>query len=738
MFNEENGTTAKHQDRNRSSRALMASAITLGLLALGGCGGSDDNNDAAKSNPTSFAGTGGDDTGGDTGGTGGGDTGGGDTGGTGGGDTGGTGGNPGDASTSVAAFQATLYPLLTGESNCGVCHADNGIGTPTFASVSVELSHQNLVDTQRVDLVDPERSRMYLRLVEDRHNCWSGAANCEADGQVMLEAIQAWAAMIGDQPPTFNPLALASAATPFAMASVEEADTRVSDGLIALYNFEGTGMTVTDVSGVAPAMNLQLENEVSRIEGGGLSFENGRAIASAADSQKLFDRITADGNMSYTVEMWVSPDNAMQTGPARIVNYSIDTGNRNFGLNQVNETYHFRGRNSAPGVNNNGNPARSAGPLIANQMQHVVATFDTTLGRSLYIDGLLVDADDNPDLIADLSNWNASYQFILGNEVTNNRAWAGDLFMVAVYEKSLSAAEVGTNFAAGLSSTKMYLSFDISTVVNTPDTTIRFEVEDFDGSSFLFAAPTVLSPTGANFDMSGMRIAVNGKISAIGQTFADISTTITGTEVELTPLGAVIPKEDGAETDQIMLVFDEIAGQSNVETPTPPIATPLVDLPVEDPAVGIKTFDRMYATLAAVTGIDATTPALLSTYQEFRASLPSNPDPRAFSGATQTVVAKLSLEFCDMWVESGMAANVLTDVNFNQSPSDVFGNGGAAEVAGAVASHFFTGTLSGEPLMNATTELTNLLMAFENTNSTPNAIKAACQASTASAAVMMQ
>lgn len=713
MLNEDNDTVVKMHNRNRTSRAFMASAITMGLLVLGGCGGGSEVQPAA----TDQSALRGDDTAQQTPET-------------------DPLNNPGGSPSSVAAFEATLYPLLTGQSNCGVCHADNGIGTPTFASSSVEFAHQQLVETQRVDLVDPERSRLFLRLVEDKHNCWSGAANCDADGEVMLAAIREWAALVGDAPPAFNPLALSSSATAFSMATTQEVDIRVNDGLIAFYNFQGSDTTVMDISGVAPALNLELQGDVTRIEGGGLSFEGGRALGNAANSQKLHARITAAENMSYTVEMWVKTDDETQTGPARIINYSVNNNNRNFGLNQQNGNYHFRGRNTE--LNNNGNAPLTAGGVDSGRMQHVVATFDPTNGRSIYVDGVLDANMDDDDRIGDLSNWNANYRLVFGSEVNGNSPWSGDLFMVAVYEKSLTPQEISANFAAGLNGAKTYLSFDISNVVNTPETSIRFEAADFDDAAYLFSAPTVISPNGASFDLSGMRIAVNDRISAIGQTFADLKTSVNGTEVQLTRLGAIIPKGNGAEVDQIRLVFDEIAGQSNIDVPSAPVEVPLIDEPIEAPIVGMKTFDRMYATMAAVTGIDATTPELLSLYQEFRASLPSNPDPAAFSGATQTVVGKLALEFCNAWVEEGLAQTLLTDVDLSQNPSNVFGNGGADEIAQVLATHFFTGSLSGEPLAQATTELSNLLDAFIDTNNTSNAIKAVCQASTASAAIMMQ
>lgn len=740
MFHDSNDRTAAHPfSTNAFSRKTLASALTLGVLALAGCGGGSDGGatgDAGEITPRNI------DTaapGGDTvldGGTTGGNT---VSNNDGTGDPGITGGlsTPEDVPASLGAFQASVYPLITGEANCSICHTDNGVAV-NFASASSELSHENVLSLQLVDLVNPENSRLVERLRDERHNCWSGADGCADDAAEMLMAIQSWADQLGDSPEAmFNPLALSSAAIPFSQQTTEAAQLRVTDSLVAFYDFKGSGDDIIDVSGAAPALNLTLQGEVTRIENGGLRFAGGSAIASAAASQKLFDSISA--SMSYTVEAWVTPENDTQTGPARIISYSNGTGNRNFTVAQQAASFDFRARLNSPdlAINNNGQQSVNGGMVTPATMQHVVATFDAVNGRTLFVDGVEVASDNVAD--ADLSTWSNTFQFVLGNETTGDRSFAGDLHLAAVYEKALTPAEVQTNFEAGLASTRSYLDFDISAIVNTPGAMIRFEVRDFDESAYFFAAPTVISEMAVNFDLSGMRIAVNDSIPVAGQSFANLTATASGTESTLTTLGAVIAKDQGAKLDQFRLVFDEIAGQMNLRTPAAPIALPLQDLPIETPEIGIKTFDDMYATLATLTGVDSTNETVLTAYREFSASLPSNPDAEAYSGATQTVVTKLAIEFCDVWVDSGLAASgVLSDFNLSESPATGFNAAGSAAIAGTMANHFFNGSLSGQPLADATMEMTLLLQNFSTFNSMDNGIKAACAAATASAAVMLQ
>ncbi|HUL80686.1 MAG TPA: hypothetical protein VL131_01005, partial [Gammaproteobacteria bacterium] len=77
--------------------------------------------------------------------------------------------------TDVAAFQQTLYPLLRDPNNlCVGCHGAAQI--PTFAVADVTTAYNVITTQQKVNLVNPELSRVYLRPSVDRHNCGGNAA----------------------------------------------------------------------------------------------------------------------------------------------------------------------------------------------------------------------------------------------------------------------------------------------------------------------------------------------------------------------------------------------------------------------------------------------------------------------------------------------------------------------------------------------------------------------------------
>ena len=66
---------------------------------------------------------------------------------------------------------------------------------------------------------------------------------------------------------------------------------RFESDIIALYQFKtGSGNTAYDTSGISPAANLTLTGNVEWLGSWGLSFTNGKAQASTANSKKIHRR----------------------------------------------------------------------------------------------------------------------------------------------------------------------------------------------------------------------------------------------------------------------------------------------------------------------------------------------------------------------------------------------------------------------------------------------------------------
>ncbi|WP_428268745.1 LamG-like jellyroll fold domain-containing protein [Haliangium sp.] len=230
-----------------------------------------------------------------------------------------------------------------------------------------------------------------------------------------------------------------------------QAGGRVNQGLVALYHFnEGSGDVVVDSSGVAPALDLDI---INRVDGslpadvtwgqGSLTINDDTVLVSSVAATKITS--ACQGSRELTVEAWVSPDNDVQDGPARIVTLSDDASNRSFTLGQEEQAYVLRVR--TPNSDTNATPpavtpAGDARPVFT----HVVGTHGQDGMRRLYVNALL---RGQSFLDGDFSPWDDTFRFAIGNELNAARPWLGTLHLVAVYCRELSDVEVARNYTAG-------------------------------------------------------------------------------------------------------------------------------------------------------------------------------------------------------------------------------------------------------------------------------------------------
>lgn len=221
--------------------------------------------------------------------------------------------------------------------------------------------------------------------------------------------------------------------------------SRVTAGLQVLYTFdEGGGDVVRDVSGSTDPLNLRI-GDPSAVHWTETGLEIARpTIITAGDPPvRLFDAVRAAH--AVTIEAWITPANATQEGPARIVTLSSGVLARNFTLGQQRDQFDVRFRTTT--TNPSGQPSLPSAPGAAGPAPtHVVYTRATDGRAAVYVNGS-VSAQSQVD--GDLSSWDRSFQIALGNELSGDRPWLGTLHLVALYDRALSADEVQRNRAAG-------------------------------------------------------------------------------------------------------------------------------------------------------------------------------------------------------------------------------------------------------------------------------------------------
>ena len=441
---------------------------------------------------------------------------------------------------------------------------------------------------------------------------------------------------------------------------------RVDDNAIALFAFdEGVGDTATDSSGVGTPIVLQLSG-TEWADGGGLRNVSGKAQASLDHSRKLFDRINA--SRAFTIEAWVIPDNNTQDGPARIVSYSLDTGQRNFTMGQ--NAIYYQLRNRSAGTDNNGTPALEAlDPQVDTTLTHVAMTFDEATGRKVYINGQLAIEENTADTL----DWTDDQLLVLGNEVTDDRLWQGVFRMVAIHDQALSGVQVQQNYDAGAGEV-LTLRFDISEAVGET-AYVDMQVEQIDDKAYMFAVPTYVGDA-TDVAFKNIRVAVNDTVPVAAQVFRRVDTVAAASGTQLSLQGAVIPVGVSPEMDTFHLQFGELAGLvGTTEAIAPPLPPP--PLPdVEEPDLGVRSFSQVNDSMASLTGVDANDADVAALYAELRGTLPSTTNLLAFSSAQQIAIQRLAVGYCAEVVNNAAAC----DAFFGDCQIDANGKDAVADV----------------------------------------------------------
>ncbi|HMB74635.1 MAG TPA: LamG domain-containing protein, partial [Gammaproteobacteria bacterium] len=579
-----------------------------------------------------------------------------------------------------ALFGQYVYPVLNdaNEGNCSRCHSSGSAvqQSPFFAEDPAGDADALVTAYEaakaRMNLDEPVSSRFVERVRDESHNCWT--ASCSNDAQEIADAIQAFADQI--QPDEVDPSLVVSRALTLYEGTIASGGNRHEANVIANYEFKaGTpSPTAFDTSGVDPAMDLTLTGDVEWVGGWGLNFRGGKAQASTASSAKLRDMITATGE--YSIEAWVAPGNVVQED-VRIVSYSGSPDSRNFNLGQTMYNYDFFNRNDGvdAALAENGNPQLStpdAAEVLQATLQHVVATYNPVDGRRIYVNGVLVSMTDA--VAGDtLNSWNDTYAFVLGNEVSEDRPFIGVLRMVAIHNRALTDAQIFQNFEAGVGE-KFFLLFSVSHLTSVPDSFVVLEGSIFDSYAYLFREPFFISLDPAaqpdGIDIESVRIGLNGGESPVGQAFANLDTTISSafydsaTGQTLTSLGAVVPLEKGPTADEFFLTFDQFGANTFTRAApvTPPAPTP-VDLP-EAAEIGVRMFDEINATMAAITGVSQLEANVSATFNLVRQSLPAVSTIEAVLASHQVAIAQLAIEYCNAAIEDPTARSNLWSASF--------------------------------------------------------------------------
>lgn len=638
-------------------------------------------------------------------------------------------------------FQLLLHePILT--EFCASCHSSTAAKAeqPFFADASLTRAYD--AAKARIDLDHPAQSRLVVRLREDFHNCWSDCADNSDEIQAAIEAIAAQIPVSG-----IDESLVVSKALKLADGTVASGGNRYEASQIALWEFkEGSGSTAFDTSGVNPAINLTLSGDIEWVGGWGIDVKAGKAQGSTLSSRKLRDLITATGE--YSIEAWLAPANVTQED-TRIISYSAGTTARNFSLGQTRYSYEFLNRNAA--TDGNGEPRLATddgAQLLQASLQHVVLSYDQVNGRRIHVNGE-PSGDLDPAPGGNLNDWDDTFAFVLGNEVSGDRPWKGVLRLVAIHNRALSEAQIRQNMAAGVGE-KYFLLFSVASEVGVPDAYIMFEAARFDTYSYLFQRPVFIvlgeDPPPLNIALQGMRIGINGVESKVGQAYINLDTTIAAQGQVLSSVGTILPLNLGPEGDEFFLSFERLGSHTDVRTEPAVVMPPPPPDGVPQPDIGVRIFDAINATMAQITGVSPQAPAVKQTYAQVKQQLPAVESIEGFLASHQVGVAQLAIEYCNALVDdSSLRSSFFPGFDFSLPAGTAFATPEARGlVIDPIVDRVLNTNLDTQPAAEMKAELESLIGRLTacggscGAGRTAVVVKASCAAAIGSAGMLIQ
>ena len=576
-------------------------------------------------------------------------------------------------------YMQTLWPVLNGNT-CGTCHTVAGARPFPFADPNIALAYRTLVDTGKINFGTASASRVYVQVVANAHHCWTD--DCQADGGEILAAIQAWIALIEASGGSSSGGEIVSQGTLVsdvvaASSGIEDqGGVRFTQGQIAFYRFdERTGVVARDTSGVPPAMDVSLGQDVAFMDSYGLDFAAGQAAATVADSRKLYDHIAHPdtGTGQYTVEAWLTPANTNQQ--ADMIRYSNDMRVR-----QRLYQYDTRTRSTSPFIPGGGTIAQlvtyDQDRDLQAGLQHAVLTYDRLNGMRIFVNGVYT-GDVDPATAGQLWNWSPTSRLTLGSNV--DTGWFGHIRMLAIYKQVLKPEQILQNFRAGVG-LRRTISFDVSQFAGA-GARLEMSLSQLDDQSWLLCQPTIVTDS-IGIRVRGIRIRVNGVESPVGQAFSRLNTVVTSNRQQLSPHCSIVENLAGDESFQ--LAFEGLGPYADpvVDTVWPPISYDYANAE-QRPTHGVRDFARVNETMAVLTRVPTDTPAVAGTYGELRQQLPGVTDLRTFVSSQQVGIAKLALEYCSELVDDPVQRDVFFDqgpaFEWSAAPATAFMNGPAED-----------------------------------------------------------
>ena len=179
-------------------------------------------------------------------------------------------------------------------------------------------------------------------------------------------------------------------------------------------------------------------------ESNGIEF-SGRGIVGSSSPVPEFCRKMVNGR-GLTLSLWLAPGNTSQSGPARILSYSLNSGFRNFTIGQEGKNLVIRIRTNKTSLNGTRPHLVVDNVFKTSAILHIVVTYDF-IYQTVYINGSKITRKKLPG--GKFRNWNFYHYLVFGNETDCGRSWAGRIFQAEIYNRALKENEVISKYEIG-------------------------------------------------------------------------------------------------------------------------------------------------------------------------------------------------------------------------------------------------------------------------------------------------
>ncbi len=226
---------------------------------------------------------------------------------------------------------------------------------------------------------------------------------------------------------------------------------RVKDGLIAEYNFSSFSKSlVPDRSGFDIPLDLEIRDpdKIDASANGKLKIISGTLLNSLGDALKISNACKFTNEI--TVECWLKTNSLQTQNTSKILSLE-NNSSQAFSLNVYTDAQNpdkiiYSTNLRTTTTDDYGRPELILNETLdADILQHIVFTHSNSGNEKLYVNGEEMITGYRP---ANYANWENDYSLLIANNFYKDSPWLGDIYLLAVYDRSLSPEEIFTNYLA--------------------------------------------------------------------------------------------------------------------------------------------------------------------------------------------------------------------------------------------------------------------------------------------------